>query len=47
MTTRIAFILFAVIAAFFVFDHYVLHLNAVVFLGRKIISLMSWMAIWR
>ncbi|AKS46240.1 hypothetical protein SAMN05444287_1349 [Octadecabacter temperatus] len=47
MTTRLAFILFLLIAAFFVLDHYVLHLNAGVFLGRKIIELMSWIAIWR
>jgi len=47
MTTRIAIILFLCIVAFFVLDHYVLHLNAGVFLGKKIVNLMSWMAIWR
>jgi hypothetical protein len=47
MTTRLAFILFLLIAAFFVLDHYVLHLNAGVFLFQKMIKLMSWMAIWR
>ncbi len=47
MTTRFAFILFALIAAFFVLDTYVLNLNAGVFLGKKILNLMNWIAIWR
>ncbi|MCW1950401.1 MAG: hypothetical protein KIH44_003420 [Octadecabacter sp.] len=47
MTTRLAFILFALIIAFFVLDHYALHLNAGVFLGKKLVNLMGWIAFWR
>jgi len=47
MTTRLAFILLLLIAAFFVLDHYVLQMNAAVFLGKKAIELMNYMAIWR
>ncbi len=47
MTTKLAFIMMLLIAAFFVLDHYVLHLNAAVFLGKKMIVLMNYLAIWR
>ncbi len=47
MTTRIAIILFLLIAGFFALDHYVLHLNAGVFLAKKMIDLMNYIAIWR
>ena len=47
MTTRLAIILILLIAAFFVLDHYVLHMNAAVFLGKKVIELINYLAIWR
>lgn len=47
MTTRLAVILFLFIAAFFVLDHYVLHLNAGVFLIKKMVQLISYIAFWR
>jgi len=47
MTTRLALILACLIVGFFVLDHYVLHLNAFVFLAKKMIDLMNYVAIWR
>ena len=47
MTTKLSLIIVALIAAFFVLDHYVLHLNAFVFLAKKMIELMNYIAIWR
>ncbi|MGJ8610968.1 MAG: hypothetical protein ACSHWY_07735 [Octadecabacter sp.] len=47
MTTRLSIILILLIAAFFALDHYVLHLNAAVFLGKKAIWLINYLAIWR
>lgn len=47
MTTQIAFGLMALIFAFFVLDAYVLHLDAGVFIGKKFIELINYLAIWR
>lgn len=47
MTTRLAIIIALLIAGFFVLDHYVLHLNAGVFLAKKGIELINYIAIWR
>jgi len=47
MTTRLTIILALLIAAFFALDHYVLHMNAFVFLAKKMIELMNYIAIWR
>ena len=47
MTTRLALILMALIIGFFVLDHYVLGLNAGVFLGKKGMELINYLAIWR
>lgn len=47
MTTKLTIILALLIAGFFALDHYVLHLNAFVFLAKKLIDLMNYMAIWR
>jgi len=47
MTTRLAFILALLIAAFFVLDHFVLHWNAGVFLGKEMLDLINYIAFWR
>ncbi|SLN12152.1 hypothetical protein [Pseudooctadecabacter jejudonensis] len=47
MTTRLAIFLMAAIIGFFVLDHYVLHLDALVFLSRKGIDLIQTIAFWR
>ena len=47
MTIRLAIIIALLIAGFFVSDHYVLGLNAFVFLAKKMIELMNYVAIWR
>jgi len=47
MTTRLAFIIAALIIGFFALDHYVLHLNAGLFLGKKGLELIEYMAFWR
>ena len=47
MTTKLTLILAVLIGGLFVLDHYVLHLNAFVFLAQKLIELMNYMAIWR
>lgn len=47
MTTRIAIILFLVVAGFFFLDAYVLHLDALVFLAKKGVALINYLAIWR
>ncbi|WP_196778357.1 hypothetical protein [Thalassorhabdomicrobium marinisediminis] len=47
MTTRLALILILLIAGFFVLDHYVLGLNADVFLGKKALDLINYLAFWR
>jgi len=47
MTTRLALIIMACIIGFFVLDHYVLGLEAGVFLAKKGIDLINYLAIWR
>ncbi len=47
LTTRLALILAALIAAFFLLDQLVLHLGAPLFLARKIADLIDWVAFWR
>lgn len=47
MTTKLTLILAALIAGFFVLDAYVLHINAFVFLGKKLVELITYLAIWR
>lgn len=47
MTTPLAFILMALIVGFFMLDHYVLDLNAALFLGKKFLALINYLAIWR
>ncbi len=47
MTNRIAFVLLALIVAFFVVDYLWLGLGAPVFLGRKFIEFIEFLAFWR
>jgi len=47
MTSKLAIIIFLFIIGFFVLDHYVLHLNAFVFLAKRMIDLMDIMIFWR
>ncbi|MDI3335944.1 hypothetical protein QKW60_05970 [Defluviimonas aestuarii] len=47
MTNRIAFVLLALIVAFFVVDYLWLDLGAPVFLGRKFIAFIEFLAFWR
>ena len=47
MTNRIAIALVLIIAAFFVADHFWLHLDAGAFLARKLLDLIDWVAFWR
>ena len=47
MTTPLALWIFLFVAAFFVLDHYVLQMDAVVFLGKRGIDLINYLAIWR
>lgn len=47
MTNRIAVWLALLIIGFFVLDHYVLGLDAGVFLARKFMELIEYLAFWR
>jgi len=47
MTNQIAIGLALLIVGFFVLDAYVLHLDAGVFLARKGLDLIEYLAIWR
>ena len=47
MTNALAIGLLIFIAALFALDHYVLHLDAPLFLARKIYDLLQWVAFWR
>ncbi|MBT8411949.1 MAG: hypothetical protein KJP02_09150 [Octadecabacter sp.] len=47
MTTRLALVLALLIAAFFVLDHFALHWNAGLFLGKKMLELINYLAFWR
>lgn len=47
MTNRIAFALLALILAFFLADYFWLNLGAPLFLGRKFIDFIEYIAFWR
>lgn len=47
MTTRLALILAFLIIGFFVLDAYVLHRDAGVFLAKKGLELITYIAFWR
>ena len=47
MTNRLAIILTLCFIGFFALDHYVFGLDAGVFLIRKGLELITWMAFWR
>ncbi|WP_347313260.1 hypothetical protein [Defluviimonas sp. SAOS-178_SWC] len=47
MTNRIALTLVVLIAAFFLADHVWLSLGAPVFLGRKFVDFIEFLAFWR
>jgi hypothetical protein len=47
VTTKIAFILVGLILGFFLLDFFVLHLDAPLFLARKLLQLVEWLAFWR
>jgi len=47
MTNRLAIIIALCVIGFFVLDHFVLGLDAGVFLIRKGLELITWMAFWR
>ena len=47
MTNRLAIILIILLAGFLALDHYVLHLDVVTFMFRKLIILINAMAFWR
>lgn len=47
MTTRLALILMALIICFFVLDHFVFGLDALVFLSKKGIDLIQYISFWR
>ncbi len=47
MTNTIALWLAALILGFLALDHFVLDWNVPLFLGRKLLDLIEWMAFWR
>ncbi len=47
MTNSIAIGLIVTLAAFLALDHFVLHLDALPFMIRKLIDLINYLAIWR
>jgi hypothetical protein len=47
MTNALAIGLVIFIAAFFALDHFVLHLDAPLFLARKFYDMLEWLAFWR
>ena len=47
MTNGIAIGIVLALAGFFALDHYVLHIDAAVFLGRKGLDLLGYVAFWR
>mgnify|MGYP000153253885 CR=1 FL=1 len=47
MTTKLGLVIVALIAGFFLLDHYVLHLNAGIFMGKKMLELINYLAFWR
>ena len=47
MTNGLALFLLAAVAGFLVLDYYVLHLDAALFVARKGVDLIGWVAFWR
>ncbi len=47
MTNRIAIALVLMVAAFFLADHFFLHLGAALFLARQFAELVEYLAFWR
>jgi hypothetical protein len=47
MTNKIALVLLALIAAFFLADYLWLDLGAPVFLGRRFLDFIEYLAFWR
>ncbi|MEJ6398692.1 hypothetical protein [Yoonia sp. 208BN28-4] len=47
MTNGIAIFLALLIIGFFALDHYVLHLDALTFLFRRLIAVIDILAFWR
>ena len=47
MTNRIAIALVLLVAAFFLADHFLLHLDAGLFLARQFLLLVEYLAFWR
>ena len=47
MTNSIAIGILLALVAFFALDAYVLHLDAALFLARKGLALIDWLAFWR
>ena len=47
MTNAVAIGLIVAIAGFFALDHFVLHLDAPLFLAREFYDLLQWVAFWR
>ena len=47
MTNGLAIALVLLIAGFFLIDHFLLHLDAPLFLARKGLELLDWLAFWR
>lgn len=47
MTDRLALILFCLVLGFLALDHWVLGWGTPLFLGRKLDSLIEWLAFWR
>jgi hypothetical protein len=47
MTNALALVLIGLVAGFFLLDHFVLHIDAALFLGRRGLDLIEWLAFWR
>ncbi len=47
MTNRIAVALVLIVAAFFIADHFLLHLGAALFLARQFAQFVEYLAFWR
>ena len=47
MTNALAIWIVALIAGFFLLDHFVLHLDAPMVLARKAMDLIAYLAFWR
>jgi hypothetical protein len=47
MTNTLAFWIIACIFGFFLLDHFILHLGAPLFLARKGLDLIEYLAFWR